>query len=561
MSPGEWTFEFTNSTGAVWGSSNLRITRAGDRELIENVALLPSQKKKLVVQTRGSSVIRLHFSLQQTQGRHRTTQHLWLDRKIRGWALQRSKLGQSWSQEIKQPGFLCPFATGLLAGYFLLHRRLEKTPGQLLPFINIERHWLGLVTVETKHRHSRPIEWGFSAPPDLGHLTRLQFDPLFPLVSEIDRSAWVEWDDLGPRRICFPHLQLKCERQERRSVSFARIRTKQKPRVTLNAEIDATLGKETDIRFRSFDGVQLAGTLEFPRERRPPAVVVLAHGSGPETRDSGSGAEGRDVERLPPKLFLDLSRHLVKRGLAVFRYDKRGIGESGGSYTSTDLRQLENDLAAAVRYVRKKLSLPVILAGFSEGANLALAVATRGDPVAGIVLAGGPARSLDRVMIDKTRRKAVHFGYSRPETRRQVNALREILSGIRKISEKRPDTRQIRNIRWHGYPFFWWAQHLERIPLLDCRHLKIPVLLLHGKKDLEVLPEESLLLAKEMKRRGVSYQLRVLPGLNHFFKKACLRPPGFEYDVPSPLDPKVPDIITAWVKEALHSQGTGACQN
>jgi hypothetical protein len=282
------------------------------------------------------------------------------------------------------------------------------------------------------------------------------------------------------------------------------------------------------------------------------AVAVLAHGSGPETRDSGSGFEGRDVERLPPKFFLDLSRELVKRGLAVFRYDKRGIGKSGGSYDTVDLRQLENDLEAAARHVRKTQSLPVVLAGFSEGANLALAVAAREGPVAGIILAGGPAHSLDRVMLDKTRRKSLHFGYSRKQKRFQQAQLEEILSAIRRIARQRPDGRKLRNFRWHGYPFAWWAQHLERVPLRDCRHLKVPVLLLHGKEDLEVLPEESLSLAKELKKEGVPFEVHLLPALNHFFKKAHLRSPGFEYDVPYPLGSKVPDLIASWVKRVVN---------
>ncbi len=67
----------------------------------------------------------------------------------------------------------------------------------------------------------------------------------------------------------------------------------------------------------SADGTILAATLSLPRwARHPVPAVVIVHGSGRLTRHDLLG----DV------------RGLVKRGIGVLAYDKRGCGASGGVY-------------------------------------------------------------------------------------------------------------------------------------------------------------------------------------------------------------------------------------
>lgn len=97
--------------------------------------------------------------------------------------------------------------------------------------------------------------------------------------------------------------------------------------------------KSQSIEVIADDGIVLHGTLSVPRwtSGAVPAVV-LVHGSGPVTR--------RDV--------IGDTRRLVWHGLAVLAYDKRGAGQSGGTYLrsrdvdpGTLLRRLAADAAAA----------------------------------------------------------------------------------------------------------------------------------------------------------------------------------------------------------------------
>jgi len=75
-------------------------------------------------------------------------------------------------------------------------------------------------------------------------------------------------------------------------------------------------------------GITLAGTLTLPKEGENFPVAVLVTGSGPQNRDE---------ELVGHKPFLVLSDYLTRNGIAVLRYDDRGVAESGGNYSTATL--------------------------------------------------------------------------------------------------------------------------------------------------------------------------------------------------------------------------------
>jgi predicted acyl esterase len=96
-------------------------------------------------------------------------------------------------------------------------------------------------------------------------------------------------------------------------------------------------------------GVRLAGTLTLPKGPGPfPAVVLI----------NGSGATGRDEPNAGHRHFLVLADHLTRQGLAVLRYDKRGVGASPGDVGAATLEDLASDAAGAVAYLRSPTSTP-----------------------------------------------------------------------------------------------------------------------------------------------------------------------------------------------------------
>src|SRR5581483_1334107 len=100
--------------------------------------------------------------------------------------------------------------------------------------------------------------------------------------------------------------------------------------------------RQLEVRFQS-GGAVLSGTLTLPPGPGPHAAVAFVHGSGPTTR-----------AYLP-----DLQALLVRNGVAVLAYDKRGTGQSSGAYpgespTADAIDLLARDADAAARFLARQ---------------------------------------------------------------------------------------------------------------------------------------------------------------------------------------------------------------
>lgn len=135
-----------------------------------------------------------------------------------------------------------------------------------------------------------------------------------------------------------------------------------------------------NIRFES-EGITLAGTIYTPQHSD--AAVVLVHGSGQEHR---------------MKEFASL---LAQNGILVLTYDKRGVGESGGTYMgpevgtnnvdSCNLTLLAKDANAAINTLHERdKNIPIGLVGFSQAGWIIPIAASNNSSVDFMVLFSGP---------------------------------------------------------------------------------------------------------------------------------------------------------------------------
>jgi dienelactone hydrolase len=131
--------------------------------------------------------------------------------------------------------------------------------------------------------------------------------------------------------------------------------------------------RQYDVRFAN-GKTTLAGTLTLPPGAGPHPGVVYVSGSGDTLREEAQWLQG---------LF-------VARGIAVLAYDKRGIGQSGGTYPGSlasddTIATLAGDAAAAARFLAKQKAVDakrVGLYGLSQGGWIVPQAAVR---AAGVV--------------------------------------------------------------------------------------------------------------------------------------------------------------------------------
>jgi pimeloyl-ACP methyl ester carboxylesterase len=144
---------------------------------------------------------------------------------------------------------------------------------------------------------------------------------------------------------------------------------------------------EEEVTFENGD-ITLAGTLTLPVGDGPHPAVVLISGSGAQDRNE-TIAQVSEIQSF--KLIADA---LGRAGIAVLRYDDRGVGESTGVFEGATMLDFAGDTGAAVRFLLARGAInpaQIGLIGHSEGAIVAPLVALQDSSVAFMVALAGTA--------------------------------------------------------------------------------------------------------------------------------------------------------------------------
>ena len=150
---------------------------------------------------------------------------------------------------------------------------------------------------------------------------------------------------------------------------------------------------DEDIRIPA-NGFSLAGTVSKPANAsgKLPAVILVS-GSDPTDRDE-------NVFGIP--IFGQIADALADAGFIVLRYDKRGVGQSGGRTEAARLEHFAEDAKAAVKVMSERKDVDrkrMAIVGHSEGGWIAL-MAAKDKRVAAVGLvstAGVSGRELNHV--------------------------------------------------------------------------------------------------------------------------------------------------------------------
>lgn len=178
--------------------------------------------------------------------------------------------------------------------------------------------------------------------------------------------------------------ELRFGRDERGAVSTVQMTRDGKPALT-----GERFGHFNTVQldFRS-DGIELAGELRTPEGDGPFPVVVILHGSGPQSRYFGCSTS----------LYVSL-------GVAVFSYDKRGCGSSGGQFVRTDLDGFTRDARAAVEFLADRPEIDasrIGVQGNSESGWIIPEVAAEGG-VAFMIARACPGTRVVETILHETR--------------------------------------------------------------------------------------------------------------------------------------------------------------
>ncbi len=152
--------------------------------------------------------------------------------------------------------------------------------------------------------------------------------------------------------------------------------------------------------------VHLGGTLTLPEDKGPfPAAVLI----------TGSGAQDRDETLLGHKPFAVIADYLTRHGIAVLRFDDRGVGKSTGNYAAATSADLATDASAAAGYLMTRPEIRHDAIGFighSEGGIIGPIAMASNDKIAFLVMLAGPGTALDKLMLSQRRLIGSQMGMS-----------------------------------------------------------------------------------------------------------------------------------------------------
>ncbi|MGN6424410.1 MAG: alpha/beta hydrolase family protein [Asticcacaulis sp.] len=305
------------------------------------------------------------------------------------------------------------------------------------------------------------------------------------------------------------------------------------------------------------EGVTLRGAFSKPAGAGPFPTVVLISGSGPNDRDENL---------LGHKLFLVLADYLNRQGLAVLRYDKRGVGESTGDYATATTADFISDALAATTYLKTRSDVDhhhVGLIGHSEGGLIAPAVAVSDSGVDFIVLMAGTGVRGDEVLLrqgelierangapealvakDAAMRKAafdiIESSIDPADARIKLKA------GVERAVANGAFTKEAGDQYVAALTTPWSYSFLRYDPAPILRKVRVPVLAIGGSLDLQVEPQENLAAIKAALSEDSDVTVRELPGLNHLFQEAKTGSPAEFGRIDETLSPKALQIIADW---------------
>ena len=261
------------------------------------------------------------------------------------------------------------------------------------------------------------------------------------------------------------------------------------------------------------NGFNLAASIAKPAGATAPLpAVVLVAGSGPMDRDA-------TVFGIP--IMGQMAGALVDAGFFVVRYDKRGIGQSGGRAESATIPDYTEDLRAVVAWLDKRKDVDkrrIAAVGHSEGAWVALGAAARDKRIAAVVLIAGPGTTGAELVLEQQAHLFDRMKTPDAERQEKVALQKQINAAVlgKGTWEGIPD--QLR--RTADIP--WFLSYLAFDPARLMKDVRQPVLIVQGELDTQVKGHHADKLAElaRARKRKVATEVVKVPGVNHLLVPA-----------------------------------------
>ena len=242
-----------------------------------------------------------------------------------------------------------------------------------------------------------------------------------------------------------------------------------------------------------------------PAKPTPLPAVVLVPASATRDRDE-------TVNGVP--VFAQLASALADAGHLVVRYDKRGIGQSGGRAESATLLDYAEDVRAVVKYLESRKDVDrtrIAVVSHGDGAAIALTAAQREKKIASVVLLAAPGTSGADFVLEQQQR--LFEQAKTPEAERAAKL----------EMQKAVNAAVLTGQGWDAVPADlrkladtpWFKSFLEFDPARVVPRTKQRIFIARGESDPEVAPHhaEKLMALANARKNVPATEIVSLPAL------------------------------------------------
>ena len=274
-----------------------------------------------------------------------------------------------------------------------------------------------------------------------------------------------------------------------------------------------------DVQPRTFQSglATFSGTLYLPKiEGRVPAVIAFHAASSP-TRDS--------------PLYGHLAEMLPALGIAVFVFDRRGSGKSGGTLENSDYTMLADDGIGAQRMLAQDPNIDPRRIGFwglSQGGWLALLAASRSPQTAFVISISAPMTTPDVQMNFAVANILRIKGFSQSDIDLAI-ATRTAVDDFQRGKRDRASAQNILDAAttkpWFVHTYLEktfrdpdqsrWAKEMRHDPVATLDAAKQPTLVVYGSADPWVPVQTSLERLRASSARHPNVEVAVIAGADH----------------------------------------------
>ncbi len=293
------------------------------------------------------------------------------------------------------------------------------------------------------------------------------------------------------------------------------------------------------------NGFSLAGTLSRPTEAsatRLPAVVLVG----------GSGPTDRDGLAFGIPLLGQIADALANAGFIVVRYDKRGIGQSGGRAESATLADYADDVRAAVKMLAERKDVDpkrIAVVGHSEGGSVAL-LAAKDKRIAAVGLVNTPGVTGGDIVLAQQQRLLNRSKLTAEEKQAKVDAQKRIHEAVitgKGLDQLPVDVRRaVDNAEFQSL--------LTTDPAKILPGVRQPLLIVQGEKDTQVEPQNAdrLETLARARKKAAPVDVVKVPGVNHLLVAATTGEADEYATLPDKhVSPAVTQAIVTWLQKTL----------